>query len=195
VNEQRLAPGEAVLLRLGDQIRVGVTTLAVAGVTAAPAAPPDPTLLVRGQPPDPTGAFYPVHDITPVNPIVAGLALAASAVADAPTPKPPPAPAFFLQSPDGNETLVGHELRVGRDPSCQLVLADPKISRYHAVVLVKEGELFVRDEGSRNGTFVAGARLEAGHLAPLRPGDELRLGETTLTVGLRGEPPAAEGPA
>jgi transcriptional regulator with PAS, ATPase and Fis domain len=60
-----------------------------------------------------------------------------------------------------------------------VVLPVRGVSRRHAAVEVGREGLTVADEGSRNGTFLAGARVEA---ARLEPGDEVRFGPVTLRV-------------
>jgi pSer/pThr/pTyr-binding forkhead associated (FHA) protein len=50
---------------------------------------------------------------------------------------------------------------IGRDRSCDLVLADPSTSRAHAVIERSERGWTLRDEGSANGTFVNGRRVAA----------------------------------
>ena len=69
--------------------------------------------------------------------------------------------------------------RVGSDADCDVVLPVRGVSRRHAAVEVGREGLSVSDEGSRNGTFVAGARVETAHLAP---GDEVSFGPVTLRV-------------
>jgi len=49
---------------------------------------------------------------------------------------------------------------VGRDPSCDIVLDAPTVSRRHAELRVEEAGLFVRDLGSRNGTFIDKSRIQ-----------------------------------
>ncbi|HZO14271.1 MAG TPA: FHA domain-containing protein, partial [Polyangiaceae bacterium] len=44
---------------------------------------------------------------------------------------------------------------VGRNPACQLVVEDGKVSAVHAEFLATEQGVKVRDLGSRNGTYVA----------------------------------------
>jgi hypothetical protein len=68
---------------------------------------------------------------------------------------------------------------LGRDPGCDVVLNDAKCSRRHAVLEDGPGGLFVRDQGSANGVYVNGRRVEE---ARLRPGDTLRLGEVQLKL-------------
>ena len=73
----------------------------------------------------------------------------------------------------------GHTLVVGRDPACDLVLNDAKCSRRHAIVEMGPSGLVVRDNGSANGEFVNGRKIER---SPLIPGDIIRVGETVLKV-------------
>jgi pSer/pThr/pTyr-binding forkhead associated (FHA) protein len=67
---------------------------------------------------------------------------------------------------------------IGRDSARDLALtADAMVSRRHAVI-EPEGDSFVlRDDGSSNGTFVNGQRIQQ-HL--LQPGDEIRVGASAL---------------
>ena len=69
---------------------------------------------------------------------------------------------------------------VGSDPSCGLVLSDPRVSRRH-LELDSDGRggFLVRDLGSKNGTLYQGAALtELG----VRPGATLRLGNSYLRI-------------
>jgi len=54
---------------------------------------------------------------------------------------------------------------IGRHPSCQIILDDPSVSRRHARIFLQNGELWLQDLGSRNGTFIDGRHLEAKQLA------------------------------
>jgi hypothetical protein len=75
--------------------------------------------------------------------------------------------------------LEGHTVVIGRDPACDLVLNDAKCSRRHAIVEMGPSGLGVRDNGSANGVFVNGRKVDR---SPLIPGDIIRLGETVLKV-------------
>jgi adenylate cyclase len=68
---------------------------------------------------------------------------------------------------------------VGRAPSCELVLNDSSVSRWHVRLIVDDGRCTVKDIGSRNGTFLNGGQIEE---AALRDGDHLVLGQVLLTV-------------
>jgi len=48
---------------------------------------------------------------------------------------------------------------VGRHPTNQLSIDDDSISRFHARFSCENGQYFVEDLGSRNGTFIQGARV------------------------------------
>ena len=47
---------------------------------------------------------------------------------------------------------------VGRQTNCDLVLADPRVSRYHAVLRRESDGIYLEDHNSRQGTFVNGER-------------------------------------
>jgi pSer/pThr/pTyr-binding forkhead associated (FHA) protein len=67
---------------------------------------------------------------------------------------------------------------VGRDPDCQVCLADPSISRRHAQIVRQPSGFFIADLQSSNGTSVNGEPLEAPVL--LHSGDLIRVGDVTL---------------
>ncbi len=72
----------------------------------------------------------------------------------------------------------GAAVVVGRDPDVDLWSDDPSISRRHARFgRDAEGNVYVEDLGSTNGTFVRGQRVT---LARLAPGDYVQLGATLL---------------
>jgi phosphoserine phosphatase RsbU/P len=67
------------------------------------------------------------------------------------------------------------EVTIGRHDACTILLNEGgKVSRWHAAISRREGRLYVRDMGSRNGTFLNDAPL-GGEPQPLRQGDLLRL--------------------
>lgn len=66
--------------------------------------------------------------------------------------------------------------RVGRDPSCALVLGGRFASREHAIVAWTGEGWELRDLGGQNGTAVDGVRVPAGTRAPLRRGARLAFG-------------------
>jgi len=73
----------------------------------------------------------------------------------------------------------GSVATVGRDPSSDLVLNDPKCSRRHAVIEASGDGITIRDSGSANGVFVNGKKTERSRL---RDGDVIKLGDVVVTV-------------
>ena len=89
---------------------------------------------------------------------------------------------FEVRHPGGtpHEVDIASTIAVlGRDPSSDVVLNDPKCSRRHAVVEVTPEGVVIRDAGSSNGIHLNGKRVER---SPLASGDVVRLGDVTLTV-------------
>ncbi len=63
---------------------------------------------------------------------------------------------------------------LGRDLLAEVPVRDPSVSRRHAVIATRDGELHIEDAGSRAGVRVGGAALAAP--LPLRGEGELALG-------------------
>jgi signal transduction histidine kinase/pSer/pThr/pTyr-binding forkhead associated (FHA) protein len=84
----------------------------------------------------------------------------------------------------GRVVPVERELVVGRATTCDLAIADQRLSRRHARFFVEAGELFVEDLGSPNGTIVNQRRITR---TKLTNGDTIVLGKTQLRVDTSGE--------
>ena len=70
---------------------------------------------------------------------------------------------------------------IGRDGSlAQIVIADPRISKRHLWIGVREGRVVITDEGSRNGTFLNDPKSPRVTEAFLSPGDTVILGESDV---------------
>jgi S-DNA-T family DNA segregation ATPase FtsK/SpoIIIE len=89
--------------------------------------------------------------------------------------------------------LARGRLLIGRDPAAHICLADPDLSRLHAVVTVTDDGVRVRDNGSTNGTVLDGTEIGTED-RPLPPGTELRCGSTTLVYTEPADPPAVTRP-
>jgi pSer/pThr/pTyr-binding forkhead associated (FHA) protein len=78
------------------------------------------------------------------------------------------------------EVVVGGQgLSIGRAPDNDLVLADPRVSRRHARLVVRFGGLVLVDTESRNGVAVNGQAIRE---IALGVGDEIRIGDALLVV-------------
>jgi hypothetical protein len=70
---------------------------------------------------------------------------------------------------------------IGRDSSsAQIVLADPRISKRHLWIGGRDGAVVIRDEGSRNGTFINDPKSQRVTEAVLKLGDTVILGESDV---------------
>jgi len=69
---------------------------------------------------------------------------------------------------------------VGRGAGCDIRLDDPQVSRQHAEIRSSGLQVSIADAGSRNGTFVNGARIQG--MQVLHPGDEIRIGSTSFAL-------------
>jgi hypothetical protein len=74
--------------------------------------------------------------------------------------------------------LVPPETLIGRDGSCHVTIPDSSVSHRHARIYHSDGEWYVEDMGSTNGTFVNDRPLTRAVV--LRPGDTVSVGRSTL---------------
>ena len=68
-------------------------------------------------------------------------------------------------------------ITIGRSPDADIVLLDDKVSRIHCGVRLWDGEFYLKDLKSKNGTVVNGEKVE---VAKLRSGDQFRIGSTAF---------------
>lgn len=70
-------------------------------------------------------------------------------------------------------------LRIGRDPSNDLELDDPMVSRHHAQITPRREGLAIKDLHSKNGVYVDCAPIET--TTALSTGTEIQIGSSTMT--------------
>jgi DNA-binding NtrC family response regulator len=75
---------------------------------------------------------------------------------------------------------------VGSAPGCEIVLGDRAVSRLHAALVPREDGLWVKDLGSRNGTYVSGVKITEARVPATA---SIRVGTTDIAVAYG--PPAA----
>lgn len=73
---------------------------------------------------------------------------------------------------------------LGRDPSCEVVVADGSVSRKHARIEHRAGAWIVTDQGSANGTFLDSQKIGETRV---RHGQELRFGAVAFKVEIPGD--------
>jgi DNA-binding NtrC family response regulator len=72
---------------------------------------------------------------------------------------------------------AGARTVIGSEPSVDLALRDPSVSRFHCEILLTDGKALIRDLGSRNGTRIDGVSVSAAFATH---GATLEVGETRL---------------
>jgi pSer/pThr/pTyr-binding forkhead associated (FHA) protein len=123
---------------------------------------------------------------------------APAVTAEGPAPPPAaPAPPRRERRADGRGTLrlritepagrrgethaIDRELTVGRGAGCAIVLGDDSYaSQLHARLFQQNGEGYVEDLGSTNGTFVNGKAITGA--TRLRRGDHVQFGQTAAEI-------------
>ena len=81
----------------------------------------------------------------------------------------------------GQEFALGEELTVGRAAGCGVALMDDTfVSQLHARVFRRDGDYWVEDLGSTNGTYLNQKPVTAA--VAMRKGDKLQIGKTTMEV-------------
>ena len=86
--------------------------------------------------------------------------------------------------------LGAQPCRVGREQGIEVTLPDTKTSRIHIEINFKDGQFFLRDMKSKNGTMVNGTAVTA---LTLQEGDQIQIGETRLAFSLQDVPKHPRG--
>ena len=73
--------------------------------------------------------------------------------------------------------LPDREVSLGRDPSCDVILVDKRVSRRHCLIRFRTDRFFIVNLSKTNGTFVNGQRTSERLLSHE---DEILLGNTRL---------------
>ena len=113
-----------------------------------------------------------------------------------PAREPRPAPSgLVLRASSGETVRLARALTVGSAADAGWVLADPFVSQRHATLSPGGADgaaVVVRDCGSKNGTFLNGARIQHGEL---HVGDCLVLGHTRIRLEAGTEDSPLRGPS
>ena len=76
--------------------------------------------------------------------------------------------------------LTNEPLSIGRAREADIPLLDDKVSRIHCGIRLSDGEFYLKDLKSRNGTYVNGQRVE--DTIKLKVGDRIQVGSTVFVL-------------
>jgi hypothetical protein len=96
----------------------------------------------------------------------------------------PPGKVAYVELPNGTPVILQKSVTVlGRAAGvADVVVDDNGVSRQHAAIVYAQGDFFLEDLGSSNGTFAGGERV---NLAQLTPGAEFSLGPNACRFMVR----------
>jgi hypothetical protein len=86
----------------------------------------------------------------------------------------------YSRNEDGQDFRIyeGYN-RIGANQVCDIVIEDETVSGSHAIIVYREDRCLIKDDLSRNGTFVNGREITEAY--PLQNYDQIRVGNTHLT--------------
>jgi pSer/pThr/pTyr-binding forkhead associated (FHA) protein len=93
------------------------------------------------------------------------------------------APVLRLIAPPelrGRTFELGEEATIGRAAGCQVTIDDTYASQLHARVFQRDGQIFVEDIGSTNGTYLNRKKVSGPMV--FQRGDKLQIGNTVLEL-------------
>ncbi|MFT3767771.1 MAG: FHA domain-containing protein [Minicystis sp.] len=100
--------------------------------------------------------------------------------------------AILVDARSGRPITLAARSLVGRSSACPVRVDDARASGEHARIAWRGERWEVRDLGSRNGTFLRGARIARGGAETITAGDELAFGSPTARFTLiDASPPVA----
>lgn len=94
---------------------------------------------------------------------------------------------------NGQRWVIEDEILIGRDPTCDIVIADRQVSRFHTRITFTETGTLMEDMGSKNGTYLNGDLISVNLY--LQDGDSIQVAlvqslvylSSDATVPMQGE--------
>lgn len=88
----------------------------------------------------------------------------------------------FLKLPNGERVSLRAEHLLGRSVNCDSILEDREVSSRHALISWSDGQWFIRDLGSTNGTKVNERLIPVQDFVALHQGDTATLGGHSMVI-------------
>lgn len=76
---------------------------------------------------------------------------------------------------------------IGRTPDNDIQIPTPQVSSRHALLHFVNGQLFLEDRNSANGTYVRGQRIPPGQRVPVQNGEKVFIGPMPLLLQVAGQ--------
>ena len=102
-----------------------------------------------------------------------------SVIESAPVPPRPSGGRMYVTTADRQIPVSEGTIIIGRGSEAAIRIDAGGVSRHHARIVVVDGQASIEDLGSKNGTFVAGARIDGTRA--LVDGDQVRVGPVLIT--------------
>jgi pSer/pThr/pTyr-binding forkhead associated (FHA) protein/tetratricopeptide (TPR) repeat protein len=74
---------------------------------------------------------------------------------------------------------------IGRSQDCDIILDDSSLSRNHASLHLQNNTWIIRDEGSRNGTFINNQKIDTASSTPITHLDVIKMGLYEIRLALQ----------
>jgi pSer/pThr/pTyr-binding forkhead associated (FHA) protein len=86
-----------------------------------------------------------------------------------------------LEAHGKSRELSNKAFGLGRDKRNAVIIADPSVSKLHAVISFKKGKGYIRDSNSKNGTIINEKKIPSNVDVELHNKDTIILGGTKIT--------------
>jgi predicted component of type VI protein secretion system len=87
-----------------------------------------------------------------------------------------------LEAHGKSKRLTRKSIGIGRDRSNSVIIADERVSKFHAILTLRNGKAYIKDTGSTNGTTLNGKSLVANRDHLVDKGDTVVVGSTKLSI-------------
>ncbi|GEM_PF-4670103 len=71
-----------------------------------------------------------------------------------------------------------------KEDNDMVITGDPTVSRRHCFLKLREGRVYIEDQGSSNGTWVDFAAVQAGDAREIRTGQKIRMGDSLFVADI-----------